>query len=195
MKRDGKGKAFILLGALLLLGAASLTGYNLYDAHRAEEASNHITRIVFEKMMDEVVRETEEIPVVRVEENDCMGILEIPSRDLTLPVMAQWDYEKLKISPCRFSGSCEKKNLVICAHNYPSHFGSIRNLSPGEDVYLTTADRTVYHYLVSGLETLLPDRVDEMTGLEDETWDLTLFTCSLSGQTRCAVRCVLASES
>ena len=39
-------------------------------------------------------------------------------------------------------------------------------------------------------EELLPDQVEAMiTKTEKDTWDLTLFTCTTSGQARCAVRC------
>ena len=37
------------------------------------------------------------------------------------------------------------------------------------------------------VETLAPTAVDEMTGGD---WDLTLFTCTYSGQARVTVRCV-----
>ena len=45
-------------------------------------------------------------------------------------------------------------------------------------------------YEIEETEELLPDQVEAMiTKTEKDTWDLTLFTCTTSGQARCAVRC------
>ena len=45
-------------------------------------------------------------------------------------------------------------------------------------------------YEIEETEELLPDQVNAMiTKTEKDTWDLTLFTCTTSGQARCAVRC------
>ena len=50
----------------------------------------------------------------------------------------------------------------------------------------TDVDGNVYNYEVAELETLQPAAVDEMKSGE---WDLTLFTCTIGGQTRVTVRC------
>ena len=39
------------------------------------------------------------------------------------------------------------------------------------------------------METLMPTAVEEM---ESGDWDLTLFTCTVGGRTRVAVRCALS---
>lgn len=46
---------------------------------------------------------------------------------------------------------------------------------------------TAHRYTVMQVETLAPTAVEEMTGGD---WDLTLFTCTYSGQARVTVRCV-----
>ena len=49
------------------------------------------------------------------------------------------------------------------------------------------ADRNRFAYEVAGVEELDSTAIEEMvTG----DWDLTLFTCTLSGQTRFTVRCI-----
>ena len=58
-----------------------------------------------------------EMPTMELNGYDYIGVLEAPSLELTLPVMDRWDYERLKISPCRFSGKVYEDDLVICAHN------------------------------------------------------------------------------
>ena len=53
-------------------------------------------------------------------------------------------------------------------------------------------DGEVWIYEISNVETLQPTQIEEMiTAAQESAWDLTLFTCSAGGSTRCAVRCIL----
>ena len=201
------GNTLILLGLLLLLGAGSLTAYNIWDGIRAERASQHIIQEmdIGQDLVEALDREPDddsEMPVIEVEGYYYIGILEIPSLQLTLPVMDRWDYTRLKISPCVYSGSYKTDDLVICAHNYARHFSPVKWIDIGADVYLITVDCRVYHYQVTNRETLQPGAVENMIentnnttdGTVTNEWDLTLFTCNTGGQTRCAVRCARIRE-
>ena len=137
------------------------------------------------------------VPVMPVEELDgesYIGLLEIPALNLSLPVIENWDYEKLKVAPCRYAGSYYMNDLVICAHNYQDHFASLQYIKVGEDVYFTNTDGEVIHYIVSNRQTVLPTQIDLMIDNTQETWDMTLFTCYTGGRTRCAVRCIRADD-
>ena len=201
------GNTLILLGLLLLLGAGGLTAYNIWDGIRAERASQHIIQEmdIGQDLVEALDREPDddsEMPVIEVEGYYYIGILEIPSLQLTLPVMDRWDYTRLKISPCVYSGSYKTDDLVICAHNYARHFSPVKRIDIGADVYLITVDCRVYHYQVTNRETLQPGAVENMIentnnttdGTVTNEWDLTLFTCNTGGQTRCAVRCARIRE-
>ena len=201
------GNTLILLGLLLLLGAGGLTAYNIWDGIRAERASQHIIQEmdIGQDLVEALDREPDddpEMPVIEVEGYYYIGILEIPSLQLTLPVMDRWDYTRLKISPCVYSGSYKTDDLVICAHNYARHFSPVKRIDIGADVYLITVDCRVYHYQVINRETLQPGSVENMIentnnttdGTVTNEWDLTLFTCNTGGQTRCAVRCARIRE-
>ena len=78
--------------------------------------------------------------------------------------------------------------MVICAHNYSSHFNGLRWIEPGEEVIFTTVDGVRYRYIITTRETLFPTEVDRMIDAQDN-WDLTLFTCFIGGRTRCTIRC------
>ena len=222
-----KGGFAIVFGLLLLCGALSLTGYNYWDGIRAERASALIQEKLDDVLKDmdlaaapmgkkdnsgEVdervllpdsvsignAYKVPEMPVITIDGYDYIGTLEIPSLNLRLPVMDHWDYERLKISPCRYSGSYFTGDLVICAHNYQRHFSPVKTMDLNESVYFITADKVVYEYIVSNRQTVQPTAIEEMIDNrknsrqkgEEEDWDLTLFTCNTGGQTRCAVRCV-----
>ena len=133
-----------------------------------------------------------EMPEMEIEGNDYIGTLEIPDLDLSLPVMGDWSYPKLKIAPCRYNGSAYQGGLVIAAHNYSRHFGRLNQLQPGAQVKFTDIDGNVFEYKVAENQNLEPAAIEEMT---DRGWDLSLFTCTLGGQSRITVRCQKTEKS
>ena len=135
---------------------------------------------------DYVLDPNKEMPVLMLEGKAYVGVISIPAIDRELPVLNEWDYTNLRIAPCRYVGTAYKNDLVICAHNWNSQFGSLKNLSYGDEVTFTDTDGNVFTYRVMEIETLQPTAVEEMkTG----DWDLTLFTCTVGGAARVTVRC------
>ena len=129
--------------------------------------------------------------VVPIEGQDYLGFIGIPALGLELPVMADWDYEKLKIAPCRYSGSVFTDDFVVMAHNYKKHFGRLSQLVSGDTVTFTDMEgKTVYYEVVSA-EVLPKTAVEEMTSGD---FEFTLFTCTYTGESRVAVRCDRISE-
>ena len=201
-----KSLPLILLGLLLLAAAAGLTIHNLNEGkaalENAQEALVPLQELIAERQAEgflpsqsesdllyaDAVQSYPEMPVEEIDGRRWLGILEIPSLSVSLPVMADWNYDLLLFSPCRFTGSYYEKNLTICAHNFQTHFYPLLSIPMETDVYFTNVEGTVFHYRVSNRETVQPTDVADMVDSQGK-WDLTLFTCNLGGQTRCAVRC------
>lgn len=121
--------------------------------------------------------------------------LSIPSIGLALPVMQQWSYPGLKIAPGRYSGSLYTDDLVIAGHNYARHFSPLTHLTVGTEVLFVDMNDNTWHYAVSDTEVLQPTQIEEMAvKTPDSNWDLTLFTCTTTGQARYALRCVRTDE-
>ena len=245
-----KGSLLIGLGLILIAAAALLCAYNVYDGHRAGQASDQTVRFLENMLLpvggqngatdtatderpalpsdvsldiivedvndsaalpsdglpamdvpfdtpvdieipDYVLNPHMEMPVSHYDGQDYIGILEIPAIDLKLPVISRWNYPRLRIAPCRYAGSAYAKNLVISAHNYPSHFGRLSKLYEGVAVRFTDVDGNVFDYRVELKETLNPGDVEYM---KDGGWDLTLFTCTPGGSYRITLRCELVKE-
>ena len=129
------------------------------------------------------------MPEEEVDGQKYIGVLRIPTLSLELPVISEWSYPSLQIAPCRYAGSAYLNNMVIAAHNYYSHFGYLKDLSQGDEVTFTDIDGNVFKYKVVEIETLSPFATEEMTSGD---WALTLFTCTVGGQSRVTVRCELA---
>ncbi|MDD6023109.1 MAG: sortase [Oscillospiraceae bacterium] len=126
-----------------------------------------------------------EMPTARINETYYIGVLRIPALGLELPVISAWNYANLKIAPCRFSGSVYQNDLIICGHNYSSHFGTLKNLREDDSVTFTDMDGNVFNYRLVEREILQPT---QMEALEHGDWDLTLFTCTVGGRSRITLR-------
>lgn len=200
------GIAIVAVGAVLILSALLLLLYNRYeDAHAGQEAENLLTDI--EAAIAAQTTDTPaatmpnkggntatpsptaldpEMPVVTLDGYEYVGYVEIPVLGLKLPVMSEWDYNRLKLAPCRQFGSSRTDDLVIAAHNYESHFGHLKDLSVGEPVTFTDMEGIVNTYCVEKIETLNPNEVD---AVQNSGYDLVLYTCTKSGKTRVTVFC------
>lgn len=120
-----------------------------------------------------------------------IGYLSIPALELELPVMSQWSYSRLKIAPCRYTGSVNGEDLVLMAHNYARHFGGLAQLAEGDSVIFTDMDGITTVYEVVARDILMPTAVEEMTAGD---YDLTLFTCTYGGKSRVTVYCDRATN-
>lgn len=186
----------IVLGILCLLGALGLTIYNIRESDSADRAAREVVSQMEKQLSDlsgetpaDTVPENREMPSMEIDGRLYIGYISVPSIDLNLPVMEDWDYAKLRIAPCRYSGSYYTNDLVIAGHNYRSHFSPLRSLPLGTEVLFTNAEGTVYTYCISDILTLNPEQTEDMTEASED-WDLTLFTCTISGSSRCTIRCV-----
>ena len=198
------GRACMIVGILLILGALALLGYNQWDANRADQASQDalgkleetLTETMEDKTKDEepVVQPEldpeQEMTVTDIDGWGYIGCLSIPSIGLELPVMSEWSYPRLKIAPCRQFGSSRTDDLVIAAHNYESHFGKLTSLTAGDSVTFTDMDGIVNEYVVNKVEVLDPHSVEEV---EHSGYALVLYTCTYGGKTRVTVFCDRAS--
>ncbi|NLX75694.1 MAG: sortase, partial [Synergistaceae bacterium] len=127
-----------------------------------------------------------EMPVTVIDGYDYVGYLSVPKLELMLPVMAEWDYARLKIAPCRQFGSTRTDDLVIAAHNYKNHFGYLSKLEAGDTVIFTDMDGIENIYEVDYWDTLASIEVE---AVQNSGYDLVLYTCTYGGKSRVAVFC------
>ena len=192
------GTCLLLLGICCLAGAGFLFFYNEQENIQVERMTEEIlpelkNAIQKQKEENHIFRKTADVKTTDQELlNNYLGYLSIPSLDLTLPVLDEWNFDDLKTAPCRYSGSLESGHLVIAAHNYRRHFGLLSSLQPGDSISLTDTTGTVYTYEVRQVSVLKPEAVEEMLSKD---WDLTLFTCTYGGQSRVTIRCTSSPRS
>lgn len=191
------GRVLILLGVVLLLGAAGLYGYNRMVDFRAGQESEAAVITLVEEIQTQNVEivevpeeeEAEDAAVLKVAELDgtyYMGVLTIPALEKILPVQSDWSEAKLKKSPCRYSGGLEEGELVIAGHNYKKHFSGLATLKHGDSIVFTDLEGNQMFYEVREIYTVAATDIE---GMIDSGYDLSLFTCNYGGKARVTVRC------
>jgi len=187
----------MVCGIVVVAVALLLFAHNQREAKQAGESVEGVLPKVLEHIWQNPSEEgnvgAEEIdtPMTEVEIDgyNYIGYLSIPSLDLELPIMSDWDNARLKIAPCRYAGSTRKGAFVIAAHNYIKHFGLLSKLELGDIVYFVDMDGVNSTYEVVEVDALAATAVEEM--VSDE-FDLTLFTCTYGREKRITVRCMKA---
>lgn len=186
--KHNAGKPLMTIGLLLLAAALVLTGYNIWDENRANrEASSVVDQLPQPGEGEENhLYPNPDMPVLEIDGHRYVGRLTIPALGLDLPVLEEWSNANGKVAPCRYKGSAYTDDLIIAGHNYRSHFGTLKNLSIGEEIYFTDVDGNLFSYTVVALEILDGTAVEDM---ESGDWALSLFTCTYGGRTRLTLRC------
>lgn len=186
-----KGIGFVLIGAVLMLSALSLFLYNQYEDARAGQEAENLQAIILQSIPETQPAEkakalTPQMPVKEIDGYGYVGYLSIPDLELELPVMSEWDYNRLKIAPCRQFGSSRTDDLVIAAHNYKNHFAGLEQLEVGAPVSFTDMEGIENQYKVALVALLAPTEVEAVQNSEH---DLVLYTCTNNGKTRIVVFC------
>lgn len=201
----------ITAGMLMMLSAVGLAGYNIREDRDGGAAAGEILARLkpqiavtaeaapapppeddpfFAPAPEQIAEELE----IDIDENKYIGILSVPSLGLELPVMNGWNYQRLKLAPCRYYGTAAEGNLIIAAHNYRTHFGTINQLNSGDTIVFTEANGTVHTYELLSTEILDGYDVEGMMTGAGEDWNLTLYTCTIGGQSRVTVRAIEMTE-
>ena len=201
----------MILGTVLMLGAVLLFRINQQEDISAREFAESVmpelvdqirentdgsfsesdTLPELQKPFELLTEEDKKMTEIEIDGIPYIGYISIPKLGLDLPVISTWNLARLNVAPCRYSGSLLGEDLVIMAHNYVSHFGNLSKLEPDDIITFTDMDGKITRYKVVGKDVLAPTAVEEMTA---GNFDLTLFTCTYSGQNRVTIYCDIENE-
>lgn len=210
MQKRKAGIALVVLGVVLLSAALLLLLYNEEENRQAGEAAEEGLAAVQEQIAraSSIPRKTDtpapkeagesdapgtptpeptfipDMPEVRVDGQLYIGYVSIPEMGVELPIISDWDYNKLTRAPCRQFGSLYTDDLVIAGHNYERHFGGLKDLTIGAACTFTDMNGYAVEFALEKREIINPDEDDATERVADSGYDLVLYTCTKGGQTR-----------
>lgn len=180
-------------GIFLLLTAVMLTVFQMVGqkmtSRRNAELAEHMYAVipaVHSGVQDDRVNIT--MPVLEVDGENLIGILELPLYDRTLPVGGNWDKFIVGTHPCRYSGNLYDGSLVIGGSDAPGQFDFVKNISIGNSLSLTDATGGRYYYRVEWVENREDLLAEE---LFSDTTDLVLFARNSYSLEYTVIQCTL----
>lgn len=171
---------------MLICSALSLLFYNSYQEQKAYKETENVLSALESETQNSTQDDSSNEITIDVNGYDYIGFIEIPKIEIKLPVLSEWDYERLKIAPCRQFGSISTDDIVIAAHNYKKHFGNLSSLSIGDEIILIDTSKNTHTYSVTRIEVLKPTDVEKV---QNSGYDLVLYTCTYGGKTRVTLFC------
>lgn len=221
MKSRRLSLLFVITGAVLILAALSLLVYNRIENNRGEKEAKDSLAVLeqdipYQKTLDRIkndgyskvpadnfgggmnpLQPELELPnkpekIVTTNGIDYIGVINIPAMDKTLPVTSGCNNRLMKKGACRYAGTVNDTNLIICAHNLPAFFKGLADLNSGDTIIFIDPDGQEYVYEIT--ETIIVDGYDiEGCMAGSERWDITLFSCTYGGKQRVLVRAELVN--
>lgn len=194
MKR--KGNLFQILGiALILLSGALLLGSQALARHRSTQAKA-LAQQIEAQLPSRRAGTTEDysdpaMPVWQLQGEDFLGLVEVPSFGVTLPIHSLWEDSKLSSYPCRYWGSIYDGTLILGGSSEAGQFDFCEKLDLGERIIVTDMQGTQFS---CGVERI--DRADALDyeALSEGNYPLILFARTGSGN-YIVIRCVFSVKS
>lgn len=177
---------FLSITAIFIISAIFF--YYKFSLNSKEDFSNllinnySITRLYANHNTEETLSDEENLAP-----DSIIGIIEIPSLNISYPIFNELTDELLKTSPCRFYGdfpsetnSSESSNLCIAGHNYDNHkfFSDIKDLNIDDTIILYDNANHPFTYSVIKKYEVEPEDLSPVYETLTNSYELTLVTCN-----------------
>lgn len=109
-----------------------------------------------------------------------IGLIEIPTIDISYPILSDSNEDLLKISVCRFSGPLPNRigNLCIAGHNYRNSmmFSKLYKLNINDSIFITDLNNVRLEYIIYEKYKVKENNLNCTSSTNDI--QLTLITCN-----------------
>lgn len=170
-------RLFVVAGATVLIWCA----VSVIDAHMSQRVARRSLEMasitvppVLEPARDETIAVPRRDSTIRT--GTAIAALSIPRVHLSAVVLHGSDAQTLRRGPGHLEHTAlpgDSGNVVIAGHR-DSFFRPLRNIQPGDDIFLETPERR-FHYRVTSLRVVTPHDLSVLEPTDDAT--LTLITC------------------
>lgn len=175
MKRAAK---FLLpIGCVLIAASLGLLLFLQVQTRQAQETNLRMVRTL-ESLLPEPwpglagAYSNTEMPILELEGEDLLALLEVPAYGVRLPVAAHWDKGTAACRPCRFWGSAYDQSLIVGGSDRPGQFDFFDRIETGAAVTVTDMTGCRFAYVVERVERSASAEAEIL--LAGDT-DLTLF--------------------
>lgn len=180
-KRSIFGEIYVVIGACLIVSAASLLFFwqrNIQSSAEKMQTYVYTIRALIPEPQGAIleVRGDNAMSVLSLEDNDFIGLLELPRYGALFPVGAAWG--RSNEYPCCFEGTIYEGTMQIGATSQRGQFDFYREISVGDELLFTDMMGNQYTYEIK--EICYEKHADEEAlGRKDAA--LTLFIKNIYG--------------
>lgn len=109
-----------------------------------------------------------------------IGLIEIPSINISYPILSNSSKDLLKISICRFSGPLPNRNgnLCVAGHNYKNSmmFSKLYQLNIGDSIFITDLNNVKLEYIIYDKFKVKENNLECISNTNNI--EITLITCN-----------------
>lgn len=191
-KRKSKTTLVIaILGiVLIVIGVGTLGISRLNQSKAIDNAAETVSTIL--TLIPEIEngvsgeRYNYTMPMLEIDSENYIGIIEIPLYDTRLPICGVWDKNDINKYPCRFTGSAYDGSLVIGGSDNKGQFDFMKLITVGDWVYITDTAGNRFSYTVA--EILITDDISA-ENLCSAEFELTFYARNTFNLKYTVVRC------
>lgn len=147
------GAVSVVIGVALLLTSAVLLVVRLREKQAAsvdvDIIISQIENVLPERYAGIIEQRTNsDMPALEINDIDYIGLLELPDRNIELPVSSSWGSSDFGYRPARYTGSVYDGSLIIGGRYDDGNFDFADKLDAGEKVTFTDMTGGVFRYTV-----------------------------------------------
>lgn len=194
MKKNNKNllaNGLLICGVFLILGGIGAFLYMQISQNKAnQQMITYVEQL--QQIMPEITeafaedRIDTEMPMMEVDGENFVGLLEIPDFGKAFPIGSEWADSAIKKYPCRYWGSLYDGSLIIGGSNSRGQMEFMEAVSIGDTIQVTDMMGQRYSYTVFWIE-----KANDVSTEYLETGDakLTIFAGNPYGLDYTVVRC------
>ena len=194
-RKTGKLTMVLMIaGVLLILSSLAFAIINITLEKNAQKnatlIADRISTLIPEvknAQMDD--RVDTRMASVSIDGADFCAIVEIPGLGIRLPVYSEWDPARVRMYPCRFTGSIYDGTLIIGGSDAKGQFDFVSAITEGDTLFITDMEGNCYLYEVDRID--LASSADTNT-LTEHGYSLVLFARNTYGSGYTVIRCTAA---
>lgn len=165
-----------LLGFILILASLALLLFSRFYAGHAKSGAENLTNQIESLLPPRTPGVPEEytnpdMPVLQVEGQDFVALVDFPAYGVTLPVGSVWKAQTIYSYPCRFSGSVYSDTLVIGGMDQPGQFDFFTRMDQGDKICVTDMIGREFSFIV--------DRIDRSGSAEADRLDTDAYALEI----------------